>query len=64
MKVGRFFVEGGGGGGTIDAKGKVHEVNFVGEGAHNSSEAVVFRVHRLDVGFPGVRVRGRVRDGP
>jgi hypothetical protein len=64
MKVGRFFVEGGGDGGTIDAKGEVHEVDLVGEGAHNPSEAVVFRVHCLDVRFPGGGVRDRVCDGP
>jgi hypothetical protein len=64
MKIGRFSVEVGGDGGTIDAKGEVHEVDLVGEGAHNPSESVVFRFHRLDAGFPGVSVRGRVRNGP
>jgi hypothetical protein len=38
MKVGRFFVEGGGDGGTIDVRGEVHEVDILGEGAHSPSK--------------------------
>jgi hypothetical protein len=52
MKFGQFFVVGGSNGVTINAKGEVHEVDLVGEGAHNPSEAVVFRVNCLDVGCP------------